>query len=75
MRRAILFVVLVLPLASAVGCGEYDSNELSARAVDGAISKLEYIARSNALCERTGRKADGAFKRIVGHIDKCAGDQ
>jgi hypothetical protein len=65
-RKAILLIPLVLALVSVTGCGEDDSNEPSARADDDPISKREYIARSAAICERTGQKASEEFKRMVG---------
>jgi hypothetical protein len=64
MHKATLFIPITLALLLAVGCGDDDSNEGSARAEK--ISKQQYIARSNAICERTGRKADKEYKRIVG---------
>ena len=42
-------------------CGD-DEEERSKR----ALSKRQYIARSNAICERTQKKAGKVFERIVG---------
>jgi hypothetical protein len=64
MRRASLLISLVVSFVPAVGCSDDDSNESSARAE--TISRQQYIARSNAVCERTGQKADAAFNRMVG---------
>jgi hypothetical protein len=54
MRRASLLISLVLSFVPAVGCSDDDSNESSARAK--TISKQQYIARSNAVCERIGSR-------------------
>jgi hypothetical protein len=51
-----VFVVAVSLLAAA--CGGDNGGE--------ALSKSEYIARSNSICERTAKKAEVQFKRIVG---------
>lgn len=56
MRRAIPLIVLTLASVTA-GCGD---NE------DEGISREEYIARSGAICERTGQQAAEQFERIVG---------
>lgn len=47
--------------ALAAGCGDDDNDDRAA-----APSKSEYIASSNALCERTQAKAGEAFERIIG---------
>ena len=56
MRKAIPLIVLALTAVSA-GCGDDD---------DEGISREEYIARSGAICERTGQQAGVQFERIVG---------
>ena len=56
MRRAIPLVVLTLASVAA-GCGDDD---------DEGISRAEYIERSGAICERTGKQAGEQFERIVG---------
>jgi hypothetical protein len=75
LRKAIRVIPVVVALVGAIGCGEDRSSGFSARADGDAISKREYVARSNAHCERTGQKADGAFKRIVGQPQPTPGEE
>jgi hypothetical protein len=56
MYKTISFVVIVSLFAAACG-GDNDGE---------ALSKSEYIARSNAACERSAKKSEVQFKRIVG---------
>jgi hypothetical protein len=60
---------LLIPLALAVtgttGCGDDDD----------AISQQEYVARSSALCEETGKKAEVAYKRMVGQVRPTPGKE
>jgi hypothetical protein len=56
MRKTFLFVVTASLFTTA--CGGDNGGE--------SLSKSEYIARSNAICERTAKKAEVQFKRIVG---------
>jgi hypothetical protein len=50
--------VVVATSLFAVACGGDNDG--------AALSKSEYIARSNAICQRTAKKAEVQFKRIVG---------
>ena len=53
----VALVALVAASLLIAACGDEDGK---------TVSKAEYIARSNAICERTGQKAADQFKRIVG---------
>jgi hypothetical protein len=50
-------IVVALASVHVAGCGGDGG---------GGISKQQYIARSNAICERTKQQADAQFKAIVG---------
>ena len=52
-----LFLVAIASLF-ATACGSGNDNK--------ALSKPEYIARSNAICQRTSKEAGVQFNRIVG---------
>ena len=56
MFKAVSLVVIASLFAAACGSGNDDKQ----------LSKREYIARSNAICKRTGNEAGVQFKRIVG---------
>ena len=56
MYKAISLVVIASLFATACGDGDDDKQ----------LSKREYIARSNAICQRTSKEAGVQFKRIVG---------
>jgi hypothetical protein len=56
MYKTISFVVITSLFAAACG-GDNDGE---------ALSKSEYIARSNAACERSAKKSEVQFKSIVG---------
>jgi hypothetical protein len=61
-----LFIPLVLAVAEAIGCGDDDED---------ATSQQEYVARSSALCEKTGKKAEVAYKRMVGQVRPTPGEE
>jgi hypothetical protein len=56
MHKTVSFVVITSLFVAA--CGSDNGGE--------ALSKSEYIARSNAVCERTAKEAEVQFKSIVG---------
>jgi hypothetical protein len=58
LRAPVTISVAVVASLFAVACGGDNDSE--------ALSKNEYIARSNAICQRTAKKAEVQFKRIVG---------
>jgi hypothetical protein len=50
----------------AAGCGGDDSDEEATAKNEEAITQSEYIASSNAICERTQSQTDEPYQRIVG---------
>jgi hypothetical protein len=59
MHKAISLILLVVTASLFVpACGGDSEGD--------ALSKSEYIARSNAICKRTAKKAEVQFRRIVG---------
>ena len=58
MKTRLTLVVGVAVAVFATACGGDNGGE--------ALSKSEYIARSNAICDRTAKKAEVQFKSIVG---------
>jgi hypothetical protein len=66
MRRGQLVKCIVVAAIGgaviAAGCGSDGSGSASAK----GNTKSQYIARSNALCERTGHQAELTFERMVG---------
>jgi hypothetical protein len=56
MYKAIPLVVIASLFSTACGGGNDDKQ----------LSKREYIARSNAICQRTSKESGVQFKRIVG---------
>ena len=65
MKTRLSLLVAVAVFASA--CGGDDG--------DDALTKSQYIARSNAICERTGKKAEAQFKSIVGAESPKRGEE
>lgn len=55
MRKTAMFILVTT--AFVAGCGD-DGGE--------TLSRNEYIVRSNAICERTAKKAEVQFENIVG---------
>lgn len=63
MRPASLLACALIAFGAGA-CGSNAPDKTAAPAE--AVSKRQYVARSGAICERTGQKAGEQFKRIVG---------
>jgi hypothetical protein len=75
MRRGQLVKCIVVAAIGgaviAAGCGSDRSGSASAK----GNTKSQYVARSNALCERTGHQAELAFGRMVGRDHPARGKE